>query len=109
VEFSAAELEKTCRGLFDAIELRGIFGTDRYLRLIAAERMDLERLLRLDPLRLRRFVSRRLRQRLYDRGLRRRRSVADPDAAAIETSDFELRERGLDMALDLVAICRSGK
>lgn len=109
VEFSAAELEKVCRRVFEAVELRGIFGTDRYLRLVGAEKRDLERVLRLDPLRLRRFVSRRLKQRLYDRALRRRRSAAHPDAAVIETSDFELRESGLDMALDLVAICRSGK
>ncbi len=109
VEFSAAELEKTCRRVFEAIELRGIFGSDRYLRLVDAEREDLERVLRLDPLRLRRFASRRLRQRLYNRALRRRRSAAAPSAAAIEISDFNLRERCLDMALDLVAICRCGK
>jgi SAM-dependent methyltransferase len=107
VEFSAAELELRCRESFDAVEVRGIFGSRRYLDLVAAERRRLERLLRLDPLRLRRLLPRRLRQRLYDHGLRRQRSAADPAAAAITREDFALRGEPLAEALDLVAICRA--
>jgi hypothetical protein len=38
--------------------------------------------------------------------LRRRRHGDDPQAAAIEPSDFELGDDGLAACLDVVAICR---
>jgi len=107
VEFSAAELSELCERPFVQVELRGIFGSGRYLELIAEEKRDLDRFLRRDPLRLRRLVPRRLRQELYDRALRRRRMKPDPRSAAIDLSDFELKQEPLDESLDLVAICRS--
>jgi hypothetical protein len=65
----------------------------------------MNRILALDPVRMRRLLPRRLRQRLYDTALRRGRRRADPRAAAIEPADFELRDERLDEALDLFAIC----
>jgi SAM-dependent methyltransferase len=105
VEFSADELGLVCRRVFGTVELRGLFGSARYLDLVVGEKRALNRLLRWDPLRLRRFAPRRLRRLLYDRGLRARRARIDPHAAAIEPSDFEFRDEPLDEALDLVAIC----
>jgi SAM-dependent methyltransferase len=106
VEFSAEDLRGLCEQVFERVELRGIFGSERYLELVGEEKRDLDRALRRDPLRLRRLVPRRARQALYDRVLRSRRSRPDPRAAAIESSDFELGSEPLDEALDLVAICR---
>jgi SAM-dependent methyltransferase len=106
VEYSADELRELCAGTFEAVELRGLFGSPRYLELVAAERLELDRLLRRDLLRLRRFVPRPVRQRLYDRLLSRHRSDDDPAGAAIRTSDFDLREGPLAECLDVVAICR---
>jgi hypothetical protein len=106
LEFDPAQLEKSCRGRFDQVEIRGIFGSARYMELFAEERGKLDRLLGRDPLRVRRLVPRRLRQGLYDWLLRRNRAHEDPRAAAISTDDFELRSTGLDDALDLVAVCR---
>jgi SAM-dependent methyltransferase len=107
VEFSAPEVRQLCEAVFADVEVRGIFGSSRYLELVAAEKEELDRVLRRDPLRLRRFVPRRLKQALYDRALRQRRLRPDPAAAAIDISDFELKPAPLDEALDLVAICRS--
>jgi SAM-dependent methyltransferase len=107
VEFSAPELRVLCEPIFDRVEILGLFGSTRYLELVADERAELERLLRRDPLRARRLVPRRLRQILYDAALRRRRAAPDPRAAAIKPADFELREGRLDEALDLVAVCRT--
>ena len=104
VEFTAPELEALCRRTFERVEVRGIFGSPGYLELVAAERRELDRLLRRDPLRLRRLVPRRARQRLYDRRLARARREESPAADAIAPGDFELREVG-DSCLDLVAIC----
>lgn len=108
VEFSPAELQAACAGVFDAVEVRGLFGSARYLELVAEEKALLERTLRWDPLRLRRLLPRGLRQRIYDRALRARRGKEEPRAEAIEVSDFELREAPLEDALDLVALCRVG-
>lgn len=106
VEFDERELRALLEPVFAQVEVRGLFGSPRYLELQAEERAKLERLLRLDPLRLRRLVPRALRKPLYDRRLVRERSGhADPRAAAIGVEDFELRSGGLAEALDLVAVC----
>jgi SAM-dependent methyltransferase len=109
VEYDARQLAALCAGAFASVELAGIFGSERYRALVAREHAKLDRLLRLDPLRLRRLVPRRARQLLYDRRLSRERSAADPDAAAIGVDDFALRTEGLEAALDLVAVCHTGR
>jgi SAM-dependent methyltransferase len=106
VEYDQHELRALCERFFDTVQLRGLFGSERYLALIEAQRGRLDQLLRRDPLRLRRFVPRRARQWLYDAQLRRERAHPSPEALAIEVEDFELREGPLDEALDLVAVCR---
>jgi SAM-dependent methyltransferase len=106
VEFSAGELRALCEPIFDRVELLGLYGSSRYTDLVAAEQASLDRLLRWDPLGVRRLTPRPLRKRLYDWGLRRRRTPPDSRAEAIEATDFELRQSPLAEALDLVAICR---
>ena len=107
VEYSAPELERLCSTRFADVGINGLFGSERYLELVAEQNEKLDRLLRRDPLRMRRLVPRRARQHLYDRMLRRERAGDDPRAAAITPDDFELRDSGLDEALDLIAVCRS--
>ena len=106
VEYDPRQLETLCRRRFGEVELAGIAGSERYRRLVAAEHEKLDALLRRDPLRLRRLFPRRLRQRLYDRRLRRERAGHDPAAAAITTEDFRLVGERLEDCLDLVALCR---
>lgn len=106
VEFDPAALRRLCERAFGEVEVLGLFGSERYLELFREERVTLDRLLRLDPLRLRRFVPRRLKQRLYDALLRRFRPLEQPRAEAIDVDDFSLGDRNLDECLDVVAICR---
>ena len=106
VEYDPHELERLLRPYFDEVELAGIFGSERYLAFVAREHAKLDRLLRLDPLRLRRALPRTLRQRLYDWRLGRERRGGDPAAGAIEVGDFSLGHAGLERALDIVAVCR---
>jgi SAM-dependent methyltransferase len=106
VEFDEHELANLCGRAFGDVEIRGLFGSERYLAIVARERQRLDRLLRADRLRLRRLVPRRARQGLYDRLLVRARAEARPDEAAIEVGDFDLRGPPLEQALDLVAVCR---
>jgi SAM-dependent methyltransferase len=105
VEFAADELRALCQRWFANVTVRGLFGSARYMELFDEERRTLDRLLGLDPLRLRRFVPNPARRRLYDVLLRRHRRADDPRALAITPEDFHLREDGLDAALDLVAVC----
>ena len=107
VEFDHRELRALCERKFGEVTIRGLFGSPRYMELYAEERARMDRILALDPLRMRRRLPRRTRQRLYDAALRRGRLRADPRAAAIEPSDFELRDEPLEEALDLFAICRA--
>jgi SAM-dependent methyltransferase len=105
VEYDAAELSALCTPHFARVEVLGLFGSARYQALIDAERGELHRLLRLDPLRLRRLLPRRVRQRLYDARLRASRAVPQPGALEIGPEDFTLASRPLESALDLVAVC----
>jgi SAM-dependent methyltransferase len=106
VEYDPDELGAACGARFADVELHGLFGSPRYLALVEEEHRRLDRLLAADPLRLRRAVPRRVRQRLYDLLLTRARRREDPRAAAITPADFELRSAALAACLDVVAVCR---
>lgn len=105
VEYDAAQLGALCERFFARVEVIGLHGSPRYGELVAGERRELDRLLALDPLRLRRLLPRRARQLLYDWRLSRDRATPRPGAGEIEAGDFSLRSDGLGDALDLVAIC----
>jgi len=107
VEFDPDELRGLCRQCFGMVEVQGLFASDRYMELFTEERAKLERLLRLDPARLRRLVPRKARQALYDRLLRHFRLRDDARAEAIAIGDFHLRSSGVAESLDLYAVCRS--
>jgi SAM-dependent methyltransferase len=107
VEYDADELRALCAPWFERVEIRGLEGSERYLELVAGEKRRLDQLLRRDPLRLRRLVPRRLRQRLYDTMLTRERAEVPAVAAEIDANDFELVSPAAPEALDVVAICVS--
>lgn len=107
VEFTAEELGALCRGSFARVETHGLFGSSRYMELFDEERVKLDRVLRVDPARVRRLVPVRAKQVLYDVMLNRYRHDDDPRAAAITPGDFELRQDGLDAALDVWAVCHA--
>jgi SAM-dependent methyltransferase len=106
VEFAADELRALCLRYFEHVEVLGLFGSARYLELVDEEQEELQRLLRRDPLRLRRLIPRRARQRIYDWRLTRERAGNDPRASAITPGDFTLDGSQLAEALDLIAVCR---
>ncbi len=64
VEYDADQLRSLCSPLFASVEVLGLYGSERYQALVKAERRELDRLLKLDPLRLRRALPRRIRRRL---------------------------------------------
>jgi SAM-dependent methyltransferase len=106
VEYDPEQLRALCSRHFGSVEMKGVYGSPRYLELVAREKRLMDRRLALDPLRLRRLLPRRAKQLLYDLSLTRARKRPDPAAAAIEVGDFELRDGPLPEALDLFAVCR---
>jgi len=108
VEYDPAQLAAACEPYFGGgVEVLGLFGSPRYLELVAAEKRKLDRLLAKDPLRLRRLVPRRVKMALYDRRLTaERRRDPQPGAADITPEDFHLASERVDEALDVVAVCR---
>lgn len=107
VEFDFEELRALCEARFERVEILGIFGSERYMEIFDSERETLDRLLGRDPLRLRRLVPMRAKQKLYDMMLNRHRGDENPRAAVINVDDFEFRSEGLEAALDVVAICHA--
>ena len=106
VEFDAGHLRSLLLARLEAVEVRGLCGSPRYLELVAAERARMERVLRADALRLRRLVPRRARQLLYDAALTATRRRPAPGADAITPEDFRLEDGPPADALDLVAVGR---
>jgi SAM-dependent methyltransferase len=108
VEYDPQQLRALCQPAFATVEILGLHGSPRYQALVAAEHRQLDRLLALDPLRLRRLIPRTLRQRLYDRRLAASRRVPAPGAEAIGPEDFSLQAEAPERALDLIAVCDLG-
>jgi SAM-dependent methyltransferase len=109
-EYEPSELRDLVEPLFASVSLLGIFGNDRVGRLQSARRRHVERILSLDPLRLRRFLPESIQKRAFARLARlvRRRMRADHKEAfsRIDPSDFTLRGEDLETSIDLLAICR---
>jgi SAM-dependent methyltransferase len=110
VEFDAAQLNELCQQGFATVDIWGLFGSSNYLEFQRSEREKLDRLLRLDPLRLRRLIPRRGSQWGYSVMLGRSRrsgTQVHPLAAKITPADFSLGQDDLDECLDLIAVCRN--
>ncbi len=105
IEFDGAELSALCARWFGRVEVLGLQASPRYMAIHDDERRELDRLLARDPLRVRRLIPRRLRQRLYDRRLSGDRVSPREGALEIGPDDFWLSSDGLERAIDLMAIC----
>jgi len=107
VRETAAELAELLRASFSRVEVRGIAGDAQVEAYEAARRRHVARLLRLDPLGLRRWVPAPVVQWAFARLARlvRRRLAHDAGlVAAIRPESFREVERP-DGALDLLALC----
>jgi SAM-dependent methyltransferase len=105
VEYDPEELRGLCAPQFGNVEIVGLQVSDRYRAIHDDERRELDRLLALDPLRLRRLAPRRLRQYLYDHRLTGDRVAPRPGALEIGQDDFWLQDEQLERSIDLFAVC----
>ena len=106
LELDPRQLHDLCATAFEDVTVIGVCGSPAYQAIVAEEHRTMDRLLALDFLRLRRFVPRRVMQKLYDWALTFLRRKPDPKRSAITLEDFFLRETDLDSADDLIAVCR---
>jgi SAM-dependent methyltransferase len=110
VEFDQDELRGLCARFFAEVDVLGLFGSARWRELVDEEDRRLHRLLRLDPLRLRRLVPRRGRELAYNWLLTRyRRRRPDARAGKIGPEDFQVRADSVERAFDLIAVCREAR
>jgi SAM-dependent methyltransferase len=107
-EYTADELRALLLPFFSAVDVRGVAGNEKVTAYEAARRRRVERLLRLDPLGLRRVLPAPLVRWAFGRlALLVRRQVAQDRAPVAEIVPEDFREQPTaDGALDLLAICR---
>ncbi|MCX8073854.1 MAG: class I SAM-dependent methyltransferase [Candidatus Binatia bacterium] len=107
-EYIADELQTVLSSVFPRVEMFGIWGNDKVMAFEEARVRQARRILRLDPLGLRKHIPRSLVEWAYPRLARLvRRRIAQKGNPPIETSDFSIR-RETSGALDLLAICYCG-
>lgn len=106
-EYTAAELRTLLEGVFASVDMRGMRGNAKVVAFDEARRRSVERILRLDPLGLRRMLPQGLINFAFARLAAIVRSQAKSAAGAdrITVDDFSVSEGDLDNALDLVAVC----
>ncbi len=109
-EYVGDELEALLRGVFPSVEMRGVCGNERVMAFERARGTQANRILRLDPLNLRRLLPKGLIEWAYPKLARLvRRNIAAGSAAALITpEDFQI-SNDWNGSLDLLAICGNEK
>jgi SAM-dependent methyltransferase len=105
-EYVADELAGLLRGFFPQVEMRGVCGNERVMAFERGRQVQAGKILRLDPLGLRRFLPRALIEWAYPRLARlvRRNIAAGSAGAPITPADYRI-SGDCKGSLDLVAIC----
>jgi SAM-dependent methyltransferase len=105
-EWAPAELAALVRPLLPGVRLLGVHGSERVLAYERARGAAVSRILRLDPLNLRRFLPAFVVHRAFPRLARavRRQLSAAGAQAGVGASDFSVGETDLERALDLMLL-----
>lgn len=112
-EFDPQELGAAMRPYFPAVEVLGLFGSERYLRLKGDEQGLAKKILAWDVLNLRRRLPRALIKPIYRLAfLYINRNTDDLEAKAgytITPEDFFVAGENLERALEAITIARKGE
>ncbi|HEX5009899.1 MAG TPA: class I SAM-dependent methyltransferase [Planctomycetota bacterium] len=107
-EYTAAELRALLGAVFDEVAVTGLFGSARVMEFEARRARAARRILRLDPLRLRRLLPATVERAAFARlalAVRGQVAAAAPEVTGIGEQDFVEAAGDLDAAIDLVAQC----
>jgi SAM-dependent methyltransferase len=108
-EYTADELRTLLQPMFGRVEIASVLGNARVQAFDAERQRQVARILRLDPLGLRKLLPERLVKFVFARlSILVRRRVADnvAESRAITPEDFTVVAESRPDALDLVAFCR---
>lgn len=109
-EYAGEELAELLSRHFAQVEVRGVGASEPVRRYLAARRARIERIVRLDPLRLRERLPRAWIERLFALfAVMVRRGVRRDDALPeVDWRDFPVGEHGPapDDCVDLLAVCQ---
>jgi 2-polyprenyl-3-methyl-5-hydroxy-6-metoxy-1,4-benzoquinol methylase len=108
-EYVADELRALLVQFFDSVEVKGIVGSPRVYEFERARGAQARRILRLDPLGLRRLLPQRLVRFAFSRLallVRSRVAAANAELVQLEASDFAIGEAEPPQWIDLLAIGR---
>ena len=107
-EYDAASLTKLLRTSFAEVQMIGTFGNQKVLEFDRNRRRAVERILRFDPLGLRRYLPKRFVHFAFARLAQLVRRVAHRAIGTepIRIEDFTIRAGDLELATDLVALCK---
>jgi SAM-dependent methyltransferase len=105
-EYSADELSALLTPFFSRVEIHGVAGNDKVCAYEASRRKQVKRLLRLDPLGVRRRLPAPVVEWAFGRLARIVRILVSREAAGPEIAPEDFHEQTqVDGALDLLAIC----
>lgn len=110
-EYVADELQRVLARFFDHVEVRGIVGTERVYAFERARGAAAQRILRLDPLGLRKLLPQRLVRFAFARlALLVRSQVAAQGRELVELTpgDFSIAQQEPPQWIDLLALARRG-
>jgi len=108
-EYLADELRGLLSGVFPQVEMLGVCGDERALAYERTRVANAQRILRLDPFNLRRFIPHRAIELIYPllaRVVRRGIARTDASLVAVGPENFTVTE-DCETALDLLAICKT--
>lgn len=105
-EWTAPELLALARPVLPSARMLGVHGSPRVLAYERARGEQIARILRLDPLGLRRLLPAVLVHRVFPKlaTLVRRRVAGGAALPAVDETDFRVGEGDMDTALDLVLV-----
>jgi 2-polyprenyl-3-methyl-5-hydroxy-6-metoxy-1,4-benzoquinol methylase len=108
-EYTAPELQALLERVFGHVTLRGMHGNAKVTEFDRAREKSVKRILRLDPLGLRKRLPAALVNFAFAKlaVLVRRQAKASAGEAPIRPSDFAVSDDNVDDALDLVALCQA--
>ena len=107
-EWTAPELLALALPVLPTARVLGVHGSERVLAYERARGEAVARILRLDPLGLRRLLPAAVVERVFPRLARlvRRRLGAGRGLPEVTAADFSVREESVERALDLVLVAR---
>lgn len=107
-EYHAEQLRALLGAVFTKVEILGTFGSAEVTAFDRRRKAAVERILKLDPLGLRRLLPRKFLFPIFAQlgRLVRRQAHKITAGKKITVDDFEIRPGDLREAMDLVALCR---